>query len=104
MTKSIKKSAETTLQSLYRYYCEMKSAWYKGDYTLDQEDIYYSAFSAIEKALIELPVQCEEDKKIKLAVLKNIISLSFNYKNGKHDMESGTEYDKILYSLITQAM
>lgn len=78
MTNHEQQTVETTLQSLYRYYCEMKSTWYKGDYTLDQEDIYYNVFSAIEKALIELPVQCDDDRKIKLAVLKNIISINFN--------------------------
>lgn len=64
---------ESTLQSLYRYYSEMAKTWYKGDYTIDQETIYGDVFNALENALIRLPMQCPEDRKIKLALLQDII-------------------------------
>lgn len=47
--------------------------WYKGDYTIDQETIYGDVFNALENALIRLPMQCPEDRKIKLALLQDII-------------------------------
>lgn len=82
MTNTIINTTETTLQSLYRYYSEIKTTWYKGKYTIEQEDVYYSVFSALEDALQKLPIQCPEDKKIKLAFLKDRIAAPFlNDKN-----------------------
>lgn len=73
MTNTIINTTESTLQSLYRYYSEMAKTWYKGDYTIDQETIYGDVFNALENALIRLPMQCPEDRKIKLALLQDII-------------------------------
>ncbi len=73
MTNTIINTTESTLQSLYRYYSEMAATWYKGDYTIDQETIYGNVFNALENALIRLPMQCPEDRKIKLALLQDII-------------------------------
>lgn len=82
MTAIIVNTTESTLQSLYRYYSEIKSTWYKGKYTLDQEDIYYGVFSALEDALMKLPAQCPEDRKIKLAMLKNLVLASLETSQG----------------------
>jgi len=68
------KSTETTIQSLNRYYEEMKATWYKGDYTIEQEEFYNVAFNAISDAIINLPPQCEEDRQIKLKFIADIIT------------------------------
>nr|DAI44144.1 MAG TPA: hypothetical protein [Caudoviricetes sp.] len=73
MTNTIINTTESTLQSLYRYYSEMAKTWYKGNYTIDQETIYGEVFNTLENALIKLPIQGPEDRKIKLALLQDII-------------------------------
>lgn len=65
MKKTIIKTTESTVQSLYRYYCEMRDTWYKGDYTIEQENIYGAVFNALDDAIMKLPPQCEKDKQIK---------------------------------------
>lgn len=70
----MKISTETTIQSLNRYYEEMKTTWYKGDYTIEQEEFYNVAFNAIFDAIINLPPQCEEDRQIKLKIIADIIT------------------------------
>lgn len=74
MTNTILNTTESTLQSLYRYYSEMKSTWYKGEYTSDQENAYMDVFLALEEALQKLPIQSEEDRKVKWEFLKDRIA------------------------------
>lgn len=74
MKNTTEKSQKTksTLQSLYGYYCEMRDNWYVGEYSLDQEDAYDDVFNALSKAIMTLPAQCEEDKKIKQQYIKEM--------------------------------
>lgn len=67
-------TTESTIQTLYRYYNEMKETWYKGQYTFDQEEVYGKVFNAINDAIIKLPAQCEEDKQIKYKYIKEILT------------------------------
>lgn len=92
---------ESTLQSLYRYYGEMKSTWYKGDYTMDQEDVYSSVFLALQDALIKLPIQTPEDRKIKLAMLKNMVLFPCETNNGV-DLSSAPNMERESLELIDQ--
>lgn len=92
---------ESTLQSLYRYYSEMKSTWYKGDYTMGQEDVYYSVFLALQDALIKLPIQTPEDRKIKLAMLKNMVLFPCETNNGV-DLSSAPNMERESLELIDQ--
>lgn len=94
---------ESTLQSLYRYYSEIKSTWYKGEYTIDQEDIYAAVFSAIEKALIKLPMQTPEDRKIKIAMLKNMVLFACE-TNGGYDLSAAPNMECESLELIEQLM
>ena len=75
MTNTVKKSAESTIQSLYRYYCEMRDTWYQGNYTLQQENIYGDVFNALDDAIMKLPAQCEADRQIKYKHIKNMLTL-----------------------------
>lgn len=75
MKNTVKKSAESTIQSLYRYYCEMRNTWYKGSYTIAQENVYCDVFSALDDAIMKLPPQCEEDRQIKYKHIKNMLTL-----------------------------
>ena len=74
MTNTIINTTESTLQSLYRYYSEIKSTWYKGNYTIEQEDVYCTVFNALEDALVKLPPQCLEDRKIKYEMIKDVLT------------------------------
>lgn len=94
---------ESTLQSLYRYYSEIKSTWYKGKYTIDQEDIYAAVFSAIEKALIKLPMQTPEDRKIKIAMLKNMVLFACETNDG-YDLSAAPNMERESLELIEQLM
>lgn len=75
MTNTIKKTTETTIQSLYRYYCEMRYTWYKGNYTIAQENVYCDVFSALDDAIIKLPAQCDADRQIKYKHIKNMLTM-----------------------------
>lgn len=75
MTNIIKQTTETTIQSLYRYYCEMRDTWYKGNYTIEQENVYYDVFSALDDAIMKLPAQCEADRQIKYKHIKNMLTM-----------------------------
>lgn len=75
MTKTIKQTTETTIQSLYRYYCEMRDTWFKGNYTIAQENVYCDVFSALDDAIIKLPAQCEADRQIKYKHIKNMLTM-----------------------------
>lgn len=70
--------SETTIQTLYRYYSEMRDTWYIGDYSLEQEAVYGKVFSALQDAIMRLPAQGEADRKIKCRYLKEIIELENN--------------------------
>lgn len=97
----MKKSAETTLQTLYRYYSEMKQVWYKGAYTNDQEDIYSDVFFALERALIKLPAQSKADRKVKLQMLKNMVEYTLETKDGiDYSLANGMELESL--ELINQ--
>ncbi len=82
MTNTIISTSESTLQSLYRYYTEIKSTWYKGKYTNEQEDAYYKVFDALQNALQVLPIQCAEDRKVKLQFLKHMIAFPMETNTG----------------------
>lgn len=101
MTAIIVNTTESTLQSLYRYYSEIKLTWYKGKYTLAQEDLYYGVFSALEDALMKLPTQCPEDRKIKLAMLKNFIQAPLETNKGV-DLSLATNREVEALELIEQ--
>lgn len=92
---------ESTLQALYRYYSEMKSTWYKGKYTIDQEDIYAAAFYALQEALIKLPIQTPEDRKIKLAMLKNMVLFPCETDKGV-DLSTAQNMERESIELIDQ--
>lgn len=82
MTNTIINTTESTLQSLYRYYTEMKSSWYKGKYTNEQEELYFRVFQSLEDALLKLPAQSAIDYKIKLSMLKRLIQFPLETNHG----------------------
>lgn len=82
MTNTIINTTESTLQSLYRYYTEMKSSWYKGKYTNEQEALYFRVFQSLEDALLKLPAQSAIDYKIKLSMLKKLIQFPLETNHG----------------------
>lgn len=87
MTNTIKKTTETTIQSLYRYYCEMRDTWYKGNYNIKQENIYGAVFYALDDAIMKLPAQNEADRQIKYKHIKNMLTM-----DGTQDVSGVDKY------------
>ncbi len=49
---------------------------------MEQEDAYYKVFEALQDALQVLPIQCAEDRKVKLQLLKNMIAFPMETTDG----------------------
>lgn len=101
MTNTIITTTESTLQSLYRYYSEMKSTWYKGKYTIEQENVYFVVFAALEDAIQALPIQCKEDRKVKFNLLKDRICFPIETNEGV-DFSKGGGFERESLDLIEQ--
>lgn len=102
MISTINTTTQSTLQQLYGFYQSMRNNWYDGKYNLEQENAYLAVYSALEEALLKLPIQTEADRKVKLQYLKNVIGVSIEDANFKHDFSAGYGCEEEAFAIIDQ--
>lgn len=74
----------------------------EGKYNLEQENAYLAVYSALEEALLKLPIQTEADRKVKLQYLKNVIGVSIEGANFKYDFSAGYGCEEKAFAIIDQ--
>lgn len=102
MISAINTTTQSTLQQLYGFYQSMRNNWYEGKYNLEQENAYLAVYSALEEALLKLPIQTEADRKVKLQYLKNVIGVSIEDANFKYDFSAGYGCEEEAFAIIDQ--
>lgn len=100
--KDMISATQSTLQQLYGFYQSMRNNWYEGKYNLEQENAYLAVYSALEEALLKLPIQTEADRKVKLQYLKNVIGVSIEDANFKYDFSAGYGCEEEAFAIIDQ--
>ena len=98
------KNELSTLQMLWKQYMEIKVNWYKGQYTMEQEEVFGEVFNALQTAIAKLPISCPEDKAVKINMLREHIAFGMEDADGNYDLDKGDGCEQEALSIINQLL
>ena len=103
MTNLTINRTESTLQTFYKFYKELKTYNFPEVYSLEHENDFNDIFNTVQRALFKFPITTSEDRKIKLEMAKDaIVSHLGVFKDGSTNFDTCEGLEKEAVEIINQ--